>query len=89
MYANSVDWVKLQLFRYLYWLYLDNEWSDYRIYRAAMYGTAERNFEIDVDRDSDFVIDSSDQKLYWTKSSQIQSYNLDPGHIKFFKVTFI
>ena len=52
-----------------------------------MYGTAESNVEDDVYTDSHFVIDSSDQKLYWTKSSQILCNNLDPDHIKFFKVT--
>ena len=84
------------LFRYVYWFYLrkdlddDSKIEDSVIKRAPMYKT-DASGEVVLRRDvyvnTHFAIDYSDQKLYWTSATLILRHNLDPDHIKFFKVT--
>ena len=45
---------------------------------------------VGVTDNTHLAIDYLDQKLYWTtrRTSQIKCRNLDPAHVKFYKVTF-
>lgn len=75
----------------MYWYYRWRSYGD-MIKTAAMCETDKQNVRrlFYVTDNTHLAIDYLDQKLYWTtkSTSQIKCRNLDPAHVKFYKVNF-